>query len=357
MTDPRRFSPTYVVSIPMGLDGVAAEELAQKVPQHQIRERSSREITFCYGGSPHTLLSLRSVNDVWLVVRVLRQIGSRHRDLRQLHEQLAKTHVEPCIDALRPAGVYPKRVMTFTATCSLRGRRDYRRLDALQSLERALLESSGGKLRPVRSSPDLRLWLHLSDEQARLCLALTKKPVGLRDRAVSLPTSLPGPVAYAMAALTRPRSSDIFVDPVCGSGSIALERAENWRYRHLVAGDVDGNAVSATRINFGPRHRPREFLQWDAVALPLRSASVDAMACNPPHGVQMRPIEGLGPLYGGLLAEAARVLKPHTTLTFLTPERDLTDQILAKVRTLRIEHCFVIDLLGQRPYFYVLMRI
>lgn len=356
MSKPRGANQPFLVTMPMGLDGVTVDELKRSLPDAAVADRQSTELRLTYPGPAADLTSLRSITDAWVVARDLRGLGPRYRDLRLLGEQLAKVDLSPAIDVLRSAGFRPKRTMTFMAVCTMRDKRAYRRLDALKALEEAAFIGSHGRLRPGPNPADLRLWLHLWQDQARLCLALSPKPVGLRQRPVSLPTSLPGPVAYAMAALTKPRPEHFFVDLMCGSGSIALERAENWRHRLLLAGDSSWDAIRATAANFGPRHRPRDFLIWDATALPLAGASVDALACNPPHGVQMQPAEGLERLYQGLLSEAARVLRPFAIMTLLTPQRPLVDRLLRRMRHLRLEHCFVIDLLGQRPYLYVLRR-
>ena len=357
MTKPKAARAQYLVTFPMGLDGLVMDELQQKVPGFALEARTSRDICFAYDGSPADLLSLRSVSDAWLVLWRSGPLGPRFADLRLFAEQMAKLRLEDGITSLRAAGFRPKHHMTFVVNCSLRGQRAYRRVDAIAAVERALVGNSAGRLRPVRENADLRLWLHIGVEETHLCLALAHTPLGLRQRAASLPTALPAPVAYAMAALTKPRPDDVFLDPMCGTGSIALERAENWRHALILAGDREPQAVAAVRENFGPRHRPREFLLWDATALPLPKHSVSAAACNPPHGVQMRPAQGIEALYRGFLAEAGRVLKPFALLTFLTPERQLTDRLLREAGGWSIERCFVIDLLGQRPYLYVLRRM
>ncbi|NPV06650.1 MAG: methyltransferase [Anaerolineae bacterium] len=345
----------YLLTMPMGLDVVAVEELPARAPGSSLRARRSTEIRVSYAGPPADLAAMRSISDAWVVVREVGGIGPYYRDLRALAAAVARTDLGPAIARLRQVGLSTRRPLTFGVTCSMRGRRAYRRADVLQVTREGL--AAHLYLRPARgSSPALRFWLHLEGEQARLCLALTSRPVGLRERAVSLPASLPGPVAYAMAHLTRPQARDLFVDPVCGSGSIPLERAENWRYAIILAGDSDHQAVMAARANFGPRHKPRGILRWDATSLPLSAGSVDAMACNPPHGIRMRPEQDLGTLYRGILAEAARVLCRDGRLTFLTPLRDVTDGALRDLACLRIERCFVIDLLGQRPYLYIIRR-
>lgn len=338
--------------MPMGLDSVAVDELSWRVRGATLLARTSTELRL-KGAEAAQLAAMRSINDAWMVVRDFSGIGPRYRDLHTLTALVSRTYLEP---ALAGGEVGRRRAIDFALTCSMRGERAYRRLDALKACENGLAAHSDRRLRPGSGTAALRLWLHLEGDQARLCAALTPKPLHLRRRAVSLPASLPGPVAFAMARLTGPSPDDLFLDPTCGSGSIALERAENWRHRYLLAGDVSRQAVEATAANFGPRHKPRTVFHWDATRLPLESATVDALASNPPHGVQMQPEQGLESLYRGLLAEAARVLRPGGRMTFLTPLRDMTDHLLNGLGSFRIERCFVIDLLGQRPYLYALQR-
>jgi len=350
-------SPVFIVTQPMGLAPVVLDEMNASLAGLSVEEAQSQEVRFRCDSAVADVTTLRSISDAWLLVREIEGVGPRYRDLRYLKEQVSRTDLVAAIDVLRGAGFRPKHSMTVALNGTMRDVRAYRRQDAIQAVEEGLIEQYGGRLKPVVGPGELRLWLHLFEDRARLCLALSNVPVGVRRLAVSLPASLPGPHAYAMAALTKPKPDQFFVDLTCGSGSIALERAENWRHSMIVAGDIEPRAVQATAANFGRRHRPREILQWDATQLPLPDGCVDAMACNPPHGIQMRPDAGLDHLYAGLLAEAARTLAPYALLTFLTPRRALTDDLLRRDGRLRIVKCFVIDLLGQRPYLYVLRRL
>ncbi len=354
-TPTRSSEPSFVLTMPMGLDGVACEELSIRAPGASLEAHSSTELRLKGVGDSGALLAMRSINDAWVVLRDFAEIGPRYRDLHTLTSLVSRTSLEPVLSVTERSGRMP-RTPTFSLTCSMRDERAYRRLDALKAVEDGLTAHTTWKLRPTGGPATLRLWLHLEGDNARLCAAMAPRPLHLRTRAVSLPASLPGPVAYAMAQLTRPLPDDVFVDPTCGSGSIALERAENWRHQYILAGDVSGTAVAATAANFGPRHKPRAIMHWDAAALPLPPKSVDALASNPPHGIQIQVAGGLEELYRGLLTEAARVLRPGGRMTFLTPLRDMTDRLLNRGRRFHIERCFVIDLLGQRPYLYVLQR-
>jgi 23S rRNA G2445 N2-methylase RlmL len=126
-----------------------------------------------------------------------------------------------------------------------------------------------------------------------------------------------------MVQLTDPAPDDVFLDPMCGSGTILIERALAQRYRLLLGGDRDPAAVEATLENIGPRYKPIEVRRWDAAHLPLESGSVSALATNLPFGKQIGSAEENRTLYPALLAEWVRVVQPGGRLVLLTSERAL----------------------------------
>jgi tRNA G10 N-methylase Trm11 len=145
---------------------------------------------------------------------------------------------------------------------------------------------------------------------------------------VSLPASLKPTIAYAMVALSRPRDDDEFLDPMCGAGTILLERAHAGRYQLLLGGDVDAEAVAATLENFGPRHKPFEIQTWDARELPLVDDSVSAIVTNMPFGRQIGTTEENRILYPALIAEWVRVLRAGGRMVLLTSEHALLRRVL-----------------------------
>jgi 23S rRNA G2445 N2-methylase RlmL len=142
-------------------------------------------------------------------------------------------------------------------------------------------------------------------------------------RAVSLPAALKPTIAAAMVQLTQPQPEDVFLDPMCGSGTILIERALAGRYRQLLGGDRDPEAVAATTENIGPRYKPIEIQQWDAAALPLEDGSVSALATNLPFGKQIGSPEEIRTLYPAVLRDWVRVVRPGGRLALLTSERAL----------------------------------
>ena len=121
--------------------------------------------------------------------------------------------------------------------------------------------------------------------------------------------SLRPTVARALVMLSEPTDGDVFLDPMCGAGTILIERGMHGRYAQLLGGDIRPDAVAATRTNVGPRYKPIDIRQWDARDLPLDDGSVDRVVCNLPFGKKIGAPQALRPLYEGFASEVARVLK------------------------------------------------
>jgi 23S rRNA G2445 N2-methylase RlmL len=135
-----------------------------------------------------------------------------------------------------------------------------------------------------------------------------------------------------MARLSNPRAADVVLDPLCGTGTLLLERALAGDYAALIGGDRDPSAVAAARANALAAGVPADFRQWDALALPLPDASVDAVLANPPFGKKV-PIPGGDPFrfYARLMAEIRRVLRPGGRVVLLTSQGEAVRRALREV--------------------------
>ena len=152
-------------------------------------------------------------------------------------------------------------------------------------------------------------------------------------------------IAAAMVMATRPADEDVFLDPMCGSGTILLERALAGRHGLLLGGDIDPAAVKAAQANFGPRHKPVRIAKMDARALPLEDASVDVVAANLPWGRQI----------ARSLKEMVRVLRPGGRVVLLTSEWRLLKTIIKEQSALKLTRTIPnIEVLGRRADMIVL---
>jgi 23S rRNA G2445 N2-methylase RlmL len=203
--------------------------------------------------------------------------------------------------------------------------------------------------RLVEDDAQIELWVSLIGAHLILGLRLSDSTMRQRVyRSASLPAALKPTVARAMALLSKPKDVDVVLDPMCGSGTLLIERALAARYRLLLGGDSDEAAVTAARENIGTRYKPIEIRRWDARQLPLEDKSVSAILTNLPFGKQIGTPQQNRLLYPALLAEWVRVLNDGGRMVLLTGDRALLTQTVQGHRRLTIARQLPVTVRGYR---------
>lgn len=189
----------------------------------------------------------------------------------------------------------------------------------LQPLEKRLARGPG--LYPNRGRPQLEFWLLFRREGLFLfLLRLTRQAAG-EDRLE--PGELRPELANLLCELSDPDADDVFLDPLCGSGAIPLERASLAPYRLIFAQDTDPGRVKALRQRVKRLRKPaqRTFFAKQVDARSLRSLDsgfVDKIVTDPPWGLYEALEERPADLHREALAACARVLRPRGLLVWLT---------------------------------------
>jgi tRNA (guanine6-N2)-methyltransferase len=337
-----------------------AQEILGIRPVKVGRLRNGEIASISYSGHPADLLKLRTVEDVFAVIGHiplsgqtvdLKTIGQSKlwgADLKRALDIWTRVTGEPLVKRQQFRVVVQADDVVW---------RRYRRLDIMLSAERALIHA-GSSWRLNRDEAPLEIWLQQVDHELLVSVRLTSSEDRQHGgREVERGAALRPNVAAAMVRLAGIDADDVILDPMCGTGTILLERAVAGRYRLLLGGDLSQEAINATLANFGPRHRPRELAVWDATKLPLADASVNKVVTNLPWGRQISEQAALPALYSGFLSEAERVLTEDGRIVVLTSEWDLFKKIArAKAGLTLIHSVSNIEILGRRADIFVLKR-
>ena len=271
--------------------------------------------------------------------------------LATLSGPLARFNFKQAFECCRQVGINVKRRMPFRVTSRLSGRRNFRRRDLQQVVERVFLER-GWYL--ATSNAALDVWAEVHGDDGYISIKLSKNDMAQRSyKQAHIPASLKPTIAYSMVRLSRPHPNDVFLDAMCGAGTILLERALMDRYRYLIGGDISTEALDATLTNFGRQHQPRQFFHWDTRNLPLQPNTVDKIVCNLPFGETIGNVSQLTNLYRRCLREYERVLKPRGRMVLLTSQRELLNTELKQRRSLRVAQKLTVDVRGMRAWIYV----
>jgi tRNA (guanine6-N2)-methyltransferase len=248
-----------------------------------------------------------------------------------------------------------KHGYSFRVVARIVGHTHFPRSGLKHAVERGVLARTDHRWRLADEHDDaIEFWATLIGRELFLALRLSNRE--LRHRSYQLshrPAALRPAIAAAMAWLSKPRPQDIMFDPLCGTGTILIERAHLARHKLLLGADNDPQAIEATRINFGPRHKPWQLMRADAGALPLRDRSVDKIVTNLPWGKKFSDHALNQQLYPRLLAEFKRVTKRDGLIVILSSETKLMAQLISKMQFERARS-LPVQILGARATVHVL---
>ena len=344
----------YSIIINPGLEKIARQELNERFGDTghlKILERNPQRLLFQYTGNPRDLLSLRTAEHLFLVLKQMRKMTRSRSSLAALTGPLARFNFKEAFECCRQVGITARRRMPFRVTSRLSGKRNFRRIDLQQVVERVFL-GRGWYL--AKSNSALDIWAEVHGDDGYISIKLSKNDMAQRPyKQAHIPASLKPTIAYSMVRLSRPHPNDVFLDAMCGAGTILLERAFINRYRYLIGGDISTEALDATLTNFGRKHQPRQFFHWDARTLPLQPNTVDKIVSNLPFGETIGNVPQLTNLYRQCLKAYERVLKPRGRMVLLTSQRQLFDRELKQRRSFQSTQQLAVDVRGMKAWIYV----
>ncbi len=145
----------------------------------------------------------------------------------------------------------------------------------------------------------------------------------IENRVFSRPGQIDQQLSRVMVNLSR-LSNSIFLDPFCGTGSLALE-ACSLNASHSICMDLDANMVNGSIMNMKSIKCCKSFLvaRHDASKMPLKDESIDSIATDPPYGratsTKKRGYYNLTKLF---LEESLRILKRNSYLVYAGPSSE-----------------------------------
>jgi tRNA (guanine6-N2)-methyltransferase len=334
------------------MEEVAGEEIAELLGG-EVKRTGRGLVVFRPPEIDSSILQLRTTEDVFLLAWGTDKLTYRAQDLDLIRRwtdhdadwaNLLRIH-----HALRPK---PKGKPTFRLVTQMTGQHGYRRTDAGKALAKGLAGKLPASWRFADTNAAVEIWLTIHGATAVCGLRLSDQTMRHRGyKREHLPASLRPTVAAAMVRLADLKPRQVLLDPMCGAGTIlgeqlALGRHEQGAKVRVLGGDLDHAALRVAEANLRPVGRAT-LCRWDATQLPLADASVDAIASNPPFGVQLGEPEEMAPLYRRALREYDRVLRPHGRAVLLVADHAALKEAARNVgwKSLRT---FQIRILGQR---------
>ncbi|MDA0709480.1 MAG: hypothetical protein O3B73_04635 [bacterium] len=353
---------TYYTTSFRGIGQITARELRQRFANQpkKIRNYHVRDydiVMFDWPDGPAPLVKMGTTEDVFFHLATIPLAGDKN-DLKILEEILQSPIAESALRSHREIQGPPRNRTTFRVIvqAQMESWQKYRRSHMQKAVEQNV-RNLFPKWRLVADDSALEFWLQVTGKEAQLGLRITDHTMRHRTyKTAHRPAALRPTIARAVVQLTRPLDNDIFLDPMCGSGTLLIERALAEKVQMLYGGDLEEEAVQDTLENFGNKHKPHAIRQWDARKLPLPDRSISKVATNPPWGRQIGSSSDIQSLYKLAFSEIDRVLQTGGIVSVLTSEWDILRRVISKTDLTLTEHVKEISVLGRRADIFVLQK-
>jgi 23S rRNA G2445 N2-methylase RlmL len=341
----------YAMTIP-GLETIAFGEIHAKLPDATLIKFARGIVIFRTAAPPRQLLALRTTEDVFVLLAHITNLGRGPDALRVLHSATLHAPLTEALEAARQARQL-RSVRTWRVISQKEGTHDFRRMDAGQAVTDALKRALPHGMRLVPDDADLECWLWLHGSEALIGLRLSDATMRHRTyKHEHLPASLRPTIAATMAWLAQPQATDRVLDPMCGAGTLIIERALLGALANALGGDIRPEAVAMAQRNARLAGVNATWHTWDARALPLEAASVSTLLSNLPFGKQIGTLTTNVDLYTALAREFRRVIAPAGMQVTLTSDDRLWDTVLRE-QGWQVRKKVVLVVLGQPATIFV----
>jgi 23S rRNA G2445 N2-methylase RlmL len=279
---------TVIARTVRGLEWVAAEEVAARVPDASSLAMSPRQLTFGLDRPlDDGLFGLQTIDDLFVAVGEVDGVGATKDVPPHLARRLAGLDWSAALRDVAALRELPRQPR-FDVVASLAGRRRFTRYDVENALGPLLQRHFSGThyARDSAAAPqagvDLSVRVFMSDERAVAAIRLDRKPLHRRAyKQDTGPGTLHPPVAAALARLASPSSGGTVADPFCGDGTIAIEAALSYPTARIVAADLDPARVANAQRNAERAGVAIDVREADA-AEPWWPRTTECLVTNPP---------------------------------------------------------------------------
>ncbi len=236
------------------------------------------------------------------------------------------------------------------------GEHNYTYKDVEERACEALAGAFGRKV-GLDSRP-LELRIRINQERCVLRGRLCPQPLSRRPYRVRYARCATDPtLAAAMVRVAEPTRDGRFLDPFCGVGTIAIERALLGPAEAVVAGDINPRRIGWAQANIEAAGAPVELAQWDARVLPFENRAFTRIATAPPQG---NPADGRPwelEEFAELMAECLRVLEYGGISVWLVQHGDLLENAAGLVGLSRLRETMPCQWKGTRWTIYALDKL
>ena len=318
---------TYFSTFITGLQEIVDISLKRDFPDAEIVLLLDGLVVYRTNQSLQKVKELRCLNNTFLLFKLFENISGEKPIEIMMRRVMEDSNT---MDKL-PNGLTLNN-STFRVVASQENQLVSVNKQLLEQIER-LFKAKLNLLRVNRSKSDFEVWfLWRTEGYGFVGLRLTKTP---NHEKTLHKGELRPELANLMCAISEPASSDVFLDPYAGYGSIPIERAIAFPYKQIIANEKDPATLKILEDKVKQIKQKIVVEKWNALDLNyLKDNSVDKIITDPPWGVFTSQEVDFNDFYSRMLKEFTRVIKPGGLIVILMGRKDLFEQVLGRFSSL-----------------------
>ena len=256
-----------------GLEHIVLAEIESIYPKVIVYKIIRGKLIVKLDVSLEQLFQLKCVDNIYLFIGKL-YCGKTKNDLKKFCNDLKK------IDMSIINKIYNKynEQKTVWVNASRAGKQTFSRFDIEKGALNAFV-SKKNFIEGKEEKHDLEFRIDLIDHEAIISLKLTSSQFRFRSAQRNFSAGAIRPtIAHSMIWLSKPKKTDIFYDPCCGSGTIISER-QYYPSKKIIGTDINNKAVMTAKNNVSANVI---VYQADATKMRMKDKSVSTIVSNIP---------------------------------------------------------------------------
>jgi 23S rRNA G2445 N2-methylase RlmL len=346
---PKAESPLYAIEIEVlaGLMPLARDEIRHRFgDQITILTETDDMLIARYSGRLKSLLALRMVVAIYVI---------QHFPVPRPKALLGHQHFHAMIDQIKAIRALHAKDLFETFRIRAAGENS----SVFARLKSELRDYTG---LDVEHDADLLLRVRPSVVEANGWEVLTRispRPLSARAwRVADMHGALNATIAAAMIELTYPTPDDHFLNIMCGSGTLLIERLLKMTAQLTVGIDIDDWAISRSVENLEASHQSDNVTlsKMDATQTSFAPNTFNKIVADLPYGQKIGSQEDNPQLYAATLLEAAHIGTPDARLVVITHHMKSFETALDDQLEWQLERSLQVNQGGLHPKIYVLTK-
>lgn len=339
-------SEKYLITCDPGLEDIVEKEIGEKIGNVSISR------FFNFQGKLIVELEdfkkLFELHSIHHIIKLKKEFYLKEASIDEIKKVIESCEIEEFKD-----------VETFRVTSERYGNHNFTSIDMQKIAGEILLKKYGKKV--SLKGFDLNVRFDLIGNFGYVGIQLTKNSLYKRfKKSYHHIAAIKSTLAYGMIRLAEVKDGDIFLDPMCGSGTIPMEAASIFKDRvKIYASDLYEDIVIKAKENAKLNNLENyiEFKVADATRLEEYYREIDKIVVNPPYGVKVGKRKDLKSFYWKFLQSSHNVLKNNGRLVLITLRADMFRIIVHRSKLFKIVHERVVESGGIYPHIFVLEKL